>query len=360
MLEALKIHLIPTNKIKCVDTPLCLYSDNFWSRVDGWNKKISKLVSDNSATSLESCFYNIKTHSLKIDTYFENYESAFEKLKKPDLVVVEVGVLDGGSLEMWQSFFGPTARIIGVEKNPGAVKLRSLGFEILIADQESRSELEKVFKEIGPIDIFIDDGAHTAKGQIVSSLVAAKYVKDGGVIIVEDTHSSFASDFGMPHKYSFANWVHQVGDLLDQAYLVNKGQQNQKSYKQYPADLREFASRVHEIRKFRSLTIFEVRHNSVSPKAVDNMKSGSKSADARWIGESQLMGKLLRIQNFSEWRYTSFGNTNPNYKFLNLLTKSPASLVIRVVLKPISFTCKTFRKSIRRVMNKNLSKFFIK
>ena len=318
----------------------------------------SKPLSNKMTNSLESCFFNIETHSLKIDTYFENYESAFEGLQKRNLVVVEAGVLDGGSLKMWQSFFGSTSRIIGIEKNPKAVELRSLGFEIFIADQESKADLRKVFEEIGPIDVFIDDGGHTAKGQIISSLVAAKHVRDGGFIIIEDTHSSFASDFGMPHKYSFANWVHQVADLMDQAYLVNKGINDQKSFKKYSAELVEFVSHVHEVRKFRSMTIFEIRHSSPTPKDVDNMKGSSEFSDFRWIGENLLMRNQLKVQNFSEWKYSSFGNTNSKFRFLNLLTKAPISLLIRTVLKPILFLSKTLIVRTRRRMNNVLSEFF--
>ena len=318
----------------------------------------SKPLSNKMTNSLESCFFNIETHSLKIDTYFENYESAFEGLQKRNLVVVEAGVLDGGSLKMWQSFFGSTSRIIGIEKNPKAVELRSLGFEIFIADQESKADLRKVFEEIGPIDVFIDDGGHTAKGQIISSLVAAKHVRDGGFIIIEDTHSSFASDFGMPHKYSFANWVHQVADLMDQAYLVKKGINDQKSFKKYSAELVEFVSHVHEVRKFRSMTIFEIRHSSPTPKDVDNMKGSSEFSDFRWIGENLLMRNQLKVQNFSEWKYSSFGNTNSKFRFLNLLTKAPISLLIRTVLKPILFLSKTLIVRTRRRMNNVLSEFF--
>ncbi len=257
-------------------------------------------------------------------------------------------------------FFGSTSRIIGIEKNPKAVELRSLGFEIFIADQESKADLRKVFEEIGPIDVFIDDGGHTAKGQIISSLVAAKYVRDGGFIIIEDTHSSFASDFGMPHKYSFANWVHQLADLMDEAYLVNKGLNDQKSLKKYSAELVEFVSHVHEVRKFRSMTIFEIRHNSLAPKIVDNMKGSSEFSDSRWIGDNHLLRNLLRVQNFAEWNYSSFGNTNSKFRFLNLLTKAPVSLLIKAVLKPILFISKTLKISTRRGMNNALSEFFRK
>ena len=162
----------------------------------------------------------------------------------------------------------------------------------------------------------------------------------------------------MPHKYSFANWVHQVADLMDQAYLVNKGLNYQKSFKKYSAELVEFVSHVHVVRKFRSMTIFEIRHNSLAPKTVDNMNGSSEFSDSRWIGDNQLMRNLLRVQNFSEWKYSSFGNTNSKFRFLNLLTNAPVSLLIRTVLKPILFISKTLRASTRRSMNNSLSEFF--
>jgi hypothetical protein len=112
------------------------------------------------------------------------------------------------------------------------------------------------------------------------------------------------------------------------------------------------------VRKFRSMTIFEIRHNSLAPKTVDNMKGSSEFSDSRWIGENQLMRNLLRVQNFSEWKYSSFGNTNSKFRFLNLLTNAPVSLLIRTVLKPILFISKTLRASTRRSMNNSLSEFF--
>ena len=306
---------------------------------------------------LKTCFYNAGSRSIKVDTYFEIYESMFEKFKNFDLVVVEVGVLDGGSLQMWQNFFGPTARIVGVEKNPKAAKIRPLGFEILIADQESADDLKMALDQIGPIDIFIDDGGHTAKGQIISSLVAANYVKEGGLIIVEDTHSSFASDFGMPHKYSFANWVHQVANLMDQAYLIEKGI-NQKLFKNYPVELIEFVSHIKEIRKFRSMTIFEINHNPVPPKGIDNSKVSSNFVDVRWVGQTKALTVISRLQNFAWWNYSSLGNSRPYFRFLGVLVKEPISSVIRTFLRPIAFTCKILQTRIRKLQNNNLSKFF--
>jgi hypothetical protein len=42
----------------------------------------------------------------------------FEKYKNTKITFVEVGVLGGGSLFIWRIFFGPEARIIGIDHNP--------------------------------------------------------------------------------------------------------------------------------------------------------------------------------------------------------------------------------------------------
>jgi hypothetical protein len=50
------------------------------------------------------------------------------------ITFLEIGVLDVGSLFMWQDFLGKDARIIGVNLNPHATKWLDYGFEIFFGD----------------------------------------------------------------------------------------------------------------------------------------------------------------------------------------------------------------------------------
>jgi hypothetical protein len=52
----------------------------------------------------------------------------FERYRGKSITFVEIGVFSGGSLFMWRDYFGPQARIIGVEFNPDAVRWREHGF----------------------------------------------------------------------------------------------------------------------------------------------------------------------------------------------------------------------------------------
>ena len=103
-------------------------------------------------------------------------------------------------------FFGKKARIIGVEFNPAAKKWEKDGFEIFIGSQSDEKFWDNFFKKIGSVDIILDDGGHTNEQQIVTAHKGIPFIKDGGLLIVEDTHTSYMTKFGNPSKYSFIEW----------------------------------------------------------------------------------------------------------------------------------------------------------
>ena len=71
-----------------------------------------------------------------------------------------------------------------------------------------RKILEEIFKKVGKIDILIDDGGHTNLQQITTLMQSIPYIKNGGSIIVEDTHTSFMNykGFKNPSKNSFISF----------------------------------------------------------------------------------------------------------------------------------------------------------
>lgn len=145
--------------------------------------------------------------SLKHSAYFQVYEELLSKYRNKKITFVEVGVLNGGSLFMWRDFFGPEARIIGVDFNPLAKRWEEYGFEIFIGSQSSPDFWRDFFSSIGMVDVLLDDGGHTNEQQIVTTHQSIPFIKDGGLLIVEDVHASYFKDFGNPSKYSFINYA---------------------------------------------------------------------------------------------------------------------------------------------------------
>ena len=110
---------------------------------------------------LKKCFETSPYGSTKHSNYFEIYEDLLLKFRNTKCTLIEVGVLNGGSLFVWRKFLGAKARIIGIDLNPEAKKWEKDGFEIYIGDQSSMNFWNKIFHDIKEFDIFIDDGGHT-------------------------------------------------------------------------------------------------------------------------------------------------------------------------------------------------------
>ena len=66
--------------------------------------------------------------------YFGAYERHFAGFRGKSMTFLEIGVSEGGSLQMWQRYFGPYARIVGIDIDPVRVEeardnLRRAGVE---------------------------------------------------------------------------------------------------------------------------------------------------------------------------------------------------------------------------------------
>jgi len=128
--------------------------------------------------------------------YLDIYHRHFARFRGQPITFVEIGIYHGGSLQMWRNYFGPQARIIGVDINPRVRELAEPGIEIIIGDQADRGFLAELAKQAGPIDILLDDGGHHMNQQIATLESLYGSVKDDGVLLIEDTHTSYWREYG--------------------------------------------------------------------------------------------------------------------------------------------------------------------
>ena len=166
-------------------------------------------------TSISEHFHNSPYLSKKHSSYFPAYDALLQSYRGKPITFVEIGVLNGGSLFMWRSFFGPEARIIGIDLNPGAKRWEEDGFEIHIGSQSDEAFWQKTLAEIGPIDVLLDDGGHTFRQQIITCEQVMPSIKDGGLLIIEDMHSSYMSEFGGPSSRSFVSYAKNIVDGIN-------------------------------------------------------------------------------------------------------------------------------------------------
>ena len=115
---------------------------------------------------------------------------------------------------MWKKFFGSKAKIIGIDLNPNAKKWEKYGFKIFIGDQSDVNFWKNFKKKVGLIDIILDDGGHRYIDQITSIESMLNNIKDNGMIVIEDSHTSYMNGCGSK-KYSFINYIKNKIDKIN-------------------------------------------------------------------------------------------------------------------------------------------------
>ena len=162
--------------------------------------ELGSKLQDDSLNDLEK-FYFKEEHKCvnKWMHYFEAYDRFFSKYRGKDITILEIGVFKGGSLQMWKKYFNTSnnkVRVYGIDVDPACKMLEEENIEIFIGSQEDREFLRKVKREIGKVDILIDDGGHTMNQQIVTFEELFDLVDEEGIYLCEDTHTSYMENYG--------------------------------------------------------------------------------------------------------------------------------------------------------------------
>jgi hypothetical protein len=123
--------------------------------------------------------------------YLDVYERYFARYRGQPLRMLELGVSQGGSLEMWRSYFGPEATIFGIDINPQSATCVDPPNQVRIGSQADPQFLKSVIDEMGRPDIILDDGSHVASHQAASFRALFPLLNEGGLYVIEDLHTSY-------------------------------------------------------------------------------------------------------------------------------------------------------------------------
>jgi len=124
------------------------------------------------------------------------YEGLFKNKKDEPLNIAELGILDGGSLLMWKEYF-TNSEIYGFEYNIELINNFKQNFNndrinIFNIDVTNEYSIENAFSELNILyDIIIEDTTHQFEDQIRVIENTYKYLKPGGILIIEDIFKSY-------------------------------------------------------------------------------------------------------------------------------------------------------------------------
>jgi len=150
--------------------------------------------------------------------YFDIYQRTLLPYVGTDVRVLEIGVFHGGGLDQLRALLGPDAVLVGADVDPAARDACAGRFEVAIGDQTDPVFLDSVVADYGPFDVIIDDGGHSMRQQITSIEHLFPTLNEGGVYLVEDTHTSYWPGY-QDAAQSFMEWVKDRVDDINGYHL---------------------------------------------------------------------------------------------------------------------------------------------
>ncbi|WP_346832794.1 class I SAM-dependent methyltransferase [Pseudomonas abietaniphila] len=165
--------------------------------------------------------YNVHAHNVsdKWSSYLDTYESVLSPYKADPVKLLEIGVQNGGSLEIWAKYFENSKLIAGCDINSDCEKIKfdAPSISLLIGDINNHETLQKLKSISEKFDIIIDDGSHTSGDIIMTFFKVFPMLNLGGIYIIEDLHCSYWKQFdgGLNSTHSSIAFLKCLVDILN-------------------------------------------------------------------------------------------------------------------------------------------------
>ncbi len=204
--------------------------------------------------------------------YFAAYEALFGQHRTKPLRIMEIGVFQGASLQMWKDYFNhPDTLVVGIDIQPNCIQYDapSKGIRVRVGSQTDGSFLKSVTEEFGPFDLIIDDGSHHSAHIITSfNHLFARALKDSGIYLVEDLHANYWPGWRDSQK-SFLDVCKEILEHMHTHYrqappevFLIADPQNQPLDS---IDVPLIATMIEEIRFFDSIVAFQKTRRAYVP-----------------------------------------------------------------------------------------------
>ncbi|MFC6638503.1 class I SAM-dependent methyltransferase [Sulfitobacter sp. JBTF-M27] len=156
----------------------------------------------------------VKVH--KWHHYLPLYDRYFGRYRDTAVKFLEIGVNNGGSLQMWRRYLGKDAVLCGIDINPDCAQYDGQSGMVRIGSQDDPDFLAEVVKEMGGVDVVLDDGSHRMPHIEKPLRVLFPMLTEGGTYMIEDLHTSYYPRFGGGFRAptNFFNTVrHMIDDM---------------------------------------------------------------------------------------------------------------------------------------------------
>lgn len=164
-----------------------------------------------------------KSHTGKVSDkwalYLREYDRLFAPYREQTISLLEIGIQNGGSLEIWSHYFPNAQKFVGCDINPDCAKLayEDPRISVIVGDATTAETQAQVLAQSTSFDLIIEDGSHTSSDIVKAFARYFPALKTGGLFVAEDLHCSYWQDYegGIFHPYSSITFFKHLADMVN-------------------------------------------------------------------------------------------------------------------------------------------------
>ena len=134
----------------------------------------------------------------KWTSYLPVYDRILKDYRDQKISLLEIGIQNGGSLEIWSKYFEFAERIVGCDVDENCKRLKFLDdrISVVIGDVNSPDIIAMISRHHQDFDIIVDDGSHKSDEVVTTFYNFFPKLKNNGLYIIEDVHASYWKKYG--------------------------------------------------------------------------------------------------------------------------------------------------------------------
>lgn len=208
-----------------------------------------------------------RDHSGKVSDkwgiYLDIYQRLFQPYTNLPISLLEIGIQNGGSLEIWAKHFPVAQHFVGCDINPTCAGLRydDSRIAVVVGDANTDSVEQQIAEHAVSFDIIIDDGSHISRDIVQSFTRYFKRVNNGGIFLAEDLHCSYWKEFdgGLFDPYSSIAFFKRLADVINHEHWGVPGTRGDilcSFFEEYACTIDEdVLASIHSIEFFNSVCV---------------------------------------------------------------------------------------------------------
>ena len=258
----------------------------------------------------------------KWELYLNQYERILNPIRQKNISLLEIGVQNGGSLEIWSQFFENGQAFVGCDISEDCSKLEYTDqrISVIIGDATTLKTKEKILQKSPFFNLIIEDGSHKSSDIVKAFAEYFPALADDGIFIAEDLHCSYWSEYegGIYYPYSSLNFFKTLSDVINHEHWGIERERGHliSGYKEkYGVNIQEEAlSEISSIEFFNSVCVIRKSKANVNKLGL-RIVAGRNSEIVPFIVDLANTNSLPLPQNHNKWSVLS-ASPAENYEAL--------------------------------------------